>query len=107
MWVKAGDASSSDSTKWQQSYTNYGNAAYIGYTGSQRDGWDDFFTSSRTCYGSFSGDLIVSLNLDSKAIGELVRDGVLSLQVWTSQGQFDINSLSLSLWWAMRRRGKA
>lgn len=99
MWLKVGAAVGSDTTAddQQQSYTPYGNKTLTDISGSQRDGWNTYYARSRTFYQSYSGDMSITLDLDNLALFDLVQDGILDLDVWSSAGQFDINSFTLRL----------
>jgi len=96
MKVTVGDSSGSDSAEWQQSHTGY-KTTEDGKDGSARWGWDIYKTTADDYYGSYSGDLSVTLNLDSKALSDIVKDGILSLSIWGSRGQFNVDSLRLDL----------
>ncbi|MGW8389760.1 hypothetical protein [Pseudoduganella sp. HUAS MS19] len=96
MRVSVGDADGSDTTAWQQSYTGY-KTTEDDRDGSARWGWDIYNTTADDYYGSYSGALSVTLNLDSKALADIMKDGVLGLSIWGSRGQFNVDSLRLDL----------
>ncbi|KQZ38889.1 hypothetical protein ASD58_27475 [Duganella sp. Root1480D1] len=96
MKVSVGDSSGSDTSEWQQSQAGY-KTTEDKKDGSARFGWKTYQTTADDFYGSYSGDLSVTLNLDSKALGDIVKDGILSLSIWGMHGQFNIDSLRLDL----------
>lgn len=96
MLVTVGDTTGSDTSEWQESSTAF-TTTLDKKSGSDRYGWNYYNTYGNVHYGSYSGDLSVTLNLDSKAIADIVKDGILSLSVWGSNGQFNIDNMRLNL----------
>jgi LysM repeat protein len=95
MMVKVGDSTGSDTSEWQQSSSNW--TSLDSQSGSDRFGRTTYQTANTLNNGSFSGDLSVTLNLDNKALSDLIADGILSLSIWSSNGQFNIDSMRLNL----------
>lgn len=95
MKVTVGDASSSDTSEWQESWSGFSTSTTK--SGSERFGWNYFETTSNAYHGGYSGDLSVTLSLDSKALNDIMQDGILNLSIFGSRGQFNVDSLRLNL----------
>lgn len=98
MLVKAGDASASDSVeKVEDYYTGYGGWNHESTSGGYYNGYTSYYNRRRDHYSAYSGDLSVSLDLDSKALGDLSADGLFSLDVFSTLGQFVLQGVRLDL----------
>ncbi len=95
MKVSVGDTSSSDTSEWQESWSGFSTSTTK--TGSDRFGWKYYETTSNAYHGGYSGDLSVTLSLDSKALSDIMQDGILNLSIFGSRGQFNVDSLRLNL----------
>ena len=96
MKVTVGDSSDSDTTGLQQRYER-ATTTEDKRDGSARWGWKIYETASDDFYRSYSGDLSVTLDLDSKALSDIINDGILSLSIFGVRGQFNVDSLRLDL----------
>ncbi len=96
MKVTVGDSSDSDTTGLQQRYER-ATTTEDKRDGSARWGWKIYETTSDDFYRSYSGDLSVTLDLDSKALSDIINDGILSLSIFGVRGQFNVDSLRLDL----------
>jgi hypothetical protein len=96
MWVKAGDTAASDQTELNDNSTNTG--YFFEYRGgSDRWGWDYYYNQYKTRTQAYSGALSVTLDLDSKALADIAKDGILGVAIWNTLGKFDISGFQLSL----------
>ena len=96
MKVTVGDSSDSDTAGLQQSYEK-ATTSEDKRNGSARWGWNIYETTADDYYRSYSGDLSVTLDLDSKALSDIIKDGILSLSIFGVRGQFNVDSLRLDL----------
>lgn len=99
MWIRAGDT-------WAYDMADLQSTTYSEYTrdvnpwfksGNDRQGWFKAYDSVRTSESSYSGNLSVSMALDSKALADLTKDGILSFYVYDSWGKFDLNGFKLDV----------
>ncbi|MCE3262518.1 MAG: hypothetical protein K0R43_1597 [Pseudoduganella sp.] len=97
LWAKVGDTAGSDQAELNISSTAYGDYTYDGRSGSDRWGWDYYYSRTNTRTEAYSGALSVTLDLDSKALTDITKDGILGVNIWNTLGQFDITGFQLSL----------
>lgn len=95
MRVRAGNSVASDSADWHDSYADFGNPQQDMTLGTSLTGYNVYRHRSRDRNSGYSGELSISLALDSLALGDLSSDGVLGLNIWSSLGHFDLSSVRL------------
>jgi hypothetical protein len=98
MVVAAGTSSASGSATTSSTVSgNYGPAVYVGTVGNYYDGYRYLYNRDHDVYEAIAGNLQATLHLDTAALADLNKDGILAPSVTASLGSFHLTSATLTV----------
>jgi hypothetical protein len=98
MVVAAGTSSASGSATTSSTASgNYGPAVYAGRVGDLYNGYRYLYNRDHDVYEAIAGDIQATLHLDTAALADLNKDGILAPSVTASLGSFHLTSATLTV----------
>jgi hypothetical protein len=98
MVVAAGANSATGSASTHSSVDGgYGPAVYAGMSGSTNNGYYYLYNRDHDVYEAIAGDIQATLHLDTAALADLNKDGILAPSVTASLGSFRLTSATLTV----------